>query len=96
MAKTLPSDAGSVGSIPGRGAKIPCALPPKNKNLKQKRYCNKYTEDFKNGLHQKKKKNLWNIGHKTNLNKFQRRDIMESIFSDCSGLELEVDKRKDN
>ena len=29
--KTLSSDAGSVGSIPGRGAKIPHASWPKNK-----------------------------------------------------------------
>ena len=29
MVKTLPSNAGGVGSIPGRGAKIPQALGPK-------------------------------------------------------------------
>ena len=28
--KTLPSNAGVAGAIPGQGAKIPDALPPKN------------------------------------------------------------------
>ena len=53
MVKTLPSNAGGVGSIPGQGAKIPHALPPKNQNIKQKQYCNKFNKDFKNGPHQK-------------------------------------------
>ena len=47
--------------IPAQGAKIPHASWPKNKDLKQKQYCNKFTKDFKNGPHQKnlqkKKKN---------------------------------------
>ena len=30
---TLPSNAGDVGLIPGRGAKIPHALGPKNQNM---------------------------------------------------------------
>ena len=33
MVKTSPSNAGSVGSIPGQEAKIPCALRPKNPNI---------------------------------------------------------------
>ena len=37
VVKTLPSSAGGVGSIPGWGAKI-----PKNQNIKQKQYCNKF------------------------------------------------------
>ena len=45
---------GGVGSIPGQGAKIPHASGPKNQNIKQKQYCNKFNKDFKNGLHQKK------------------------------------------
>ena len=57
MVKTLPSNAGDVGSIPGRGAKIPHASGPKNQNIKQKQYCNKINKDFKNGPHEKKKKN---------------------------------------
>ena len=60
MVKTLPSNAGGVDSIPGRGAKIPHASWPKSQNIKQKQYCNKFNKDFKNGPHQKilKKKNL--------------------------------------
>ena len=54
MVKTLPSNAGGVGLIPGRGAKIPHAWP-KNQNIKQKQYCNKFNKDFKNGPHQKEK-----------------------------------------
>ena len=33
MVKTLRSSAGGVGSIPGRGAKIPHASWPKNQNI---------------------------------------------------------------
>ena len=40
---------------PGQGAKIPHASWPENQNIKQKQYCNKFNEDFKNGPHQKKK-----------------------------------------
>ena len=36
--KTLPSNAGGVGLIPGRGAKIPHASRPQNQNIKQKQY----------------------------------------------------------
>ena len=54
--KTSLSNAEDVGSIPGWGAKIPYALWPKNQNVKQKQYCNKFNKDFKNGP-QKKKKN---------------------------------------
>ena len=49
-----PPKAGDVGSVPGQGAEIPHALWPKNQNVKQKQYCNKYNEDFKNGPHQNK------------------------------------------
>jgi len=34
--KTLPSNAGDVGLIPGQGAKIPQASQPKRRNIKQK------------------------------------------------------------
>ena len=55
VVKTLPSNAGGVGSIPGQGAKITHASQPeKPKNIKQKQYCNKFSKDFKNGPHQKK------------------------------------------
>ena len=40
-------NAGGVGSIPGQGAKIPHASWPKNQNIKQKQYCNKFNKDFK-------------------------------------------------
>ena len=49
--KTLPSNAGSTGSIPGWGAKIPHALWPKNQNIKRKQCCNKFNKDFKNSPH---------------------------------------------
>ena len=54
VVKTSPSNAGGVGSTPGQGAKIPLTLQPKNQNIKQKQYCNKFNKDFKNGPHQKK------------------------------------------
>ena len=53
VVKTSPSNVGGAGLIPGRVAKIPHALGPKNQNIKQKQYCNKFNEDFKNGPHQK-------------------------------------------
>ena len=56
VVKTSPSNAGGVGSIPGRGAKFPHASQPKKRIIKQKQYCNKFNKDFKNGPHQKEKK----------------------------------------
>ena len=55
MVKTVPSNAGSVGSIPGQGAKTLHGSGPKEKkkNIKQKQYCNKFNKGFKNGPHQK-------------------------------------------
>ena len=53
VVKTSPSNAGGAGSILGQGAKIPHASWPKNQNIKQKQYCNKFNKDFKNGPHQK-------------------------------------------
>ena len=44
--KTLPSNAGGAGLIPGRGAQIPHALWPKNQGIKQKQCCNKFNKDF--------------------------------------------------
>ena len=52
VVKTSPSNAGGVGSIPGQGAKIPHASGPKNQNIKQKQYCNKFNKDFKIGPQQ--------------------------------------------
>ena len=45
VVKTLPSNAGVAGLIPGQGAKIPHVSETKNQNIKQKQYCNKYNND---------------------------------------------------
>ena len=55
VVKISPSDAGSVGSIPDQGVKIPHTSWPKTQNIKQKQYCHKFNKDFKKGPHQKKK-----------------------------------------
>ena len=49
MVKILPSKAGGTLRIPGQGTKIQHALGPKNQNIKQKQYCNKFNKDFKKG-----------------------------------------------
>ena len=36
-------------SIPGQGAKSLGASWPKNQNIKQKQYCNKFNKNVKNG-----------------------------------------------
>ena len=46
VVKTLPSNAGGVGSIPGWGAKIPHALWLKKPEHKQWKSCNKFSKDF--------------------------------------------------
>ena len=51
VVKALPSSAGGSGVIPGRGARIPHVSWPKDQNIKQKQYGNKFSEDFKNGPH---------------------------------------------
>ena len=53
VVETSPSNAGCVGSIPDLGAKLPYVSWPKKQNLKEKQYCNKRNEDFKNCPHQK-------------------------------------------
>ena len=55
VVRTSPSSAEGADSIPDRGPKIPHALKSKNRNVKQKQYCNKVKKDFKNGPHKKKK-----------------------------------------
>ena len=52
---TFPFNAGGVGLMPGGGPKIPCASCPKNQNIRQKRCCNKFKKDFKDGSHKKEK-----------------------------------------
>ena len=51
VAKISPSNAGSTGLIPGWGPEIPYALRPKKQNIKQKQYCNRFNQDFKNDPH---------------------------------------------
>ena len=40
------ANAGTAGLILGRGAKIPHASWPENRNIKQKQYCHKFNKDF--------------------------------------------------
>ena len=47
VVKTLPSNTGCVGSIPGQGAKILHVLWLKNENMKQKQYCIKFNKGSK-------------------------------------------------
>ena len=54
VVKTWPFKVGGLGLIPGWGGKIPHGSGPKNQNIKQKQYCNKFTKDIKNGPHKKK------------------------------------------
>ena len=56
---TLPSKAGGAALITGWGVKVSHALWPKEQNIKQKQYCNKFNKDFKNGSHKEIKKKKW-------------------------------------
>ena len=51
MVETSPSSAGGLGSIPGRGIRIPHASGPKDQSIKQKQCCSKFNKDFKSGPH---------------------------------------------
>ena len=53
VVKTLASTAGDEGLILDWGVKIPHVSQPKNQNIKQKQYCNKFNKDVKNSPHQK-------------------------------------------
>ena len=53
VVKTSPPTAGALDLIPDWGAMMHYASGPKNQNIKQKQYCNKFTRDFKNGVHRK-------------------------------------------
>ena len=55
VVETSPSNAGGAGSTPSWGAKTPHASWPKNQNIKQKQYCNKFNKDFIIGPRQKQK-----------------------------------------
>ena len=45
--KTSPSNARSADSIPGCQVKTPHTSQPKNQNVEQKQYWNKFNKDFK-------------------------------------------------
>ena len=64
MVKTLPSNAGGVGSIPGQGAKIPHASQPKNQNIIQSNIVTNSVKNLK-VVHIKKikKQNLKKCGY---------------------------------
>ena len=47
VVRTLTSNAGSVGSIPCQGVKIPLPHGQKIKNIKQKQYYTKLNKGFK-------------------------------------------------
>ena len=53
MVQNSPSNAGASDSVPGQGYTIPHVSRPKNPDIKQKQYWNKFNKDFKNGPHQK-------------------------------------------
>ena len=78
MVKTSPSNAEGACSIPGCGAKIPHALQPKNRNIKQKQYCNKFSKDFKNGPHQK-----------TSLKKNNKLSFRYSLLPEIKSAQME-------
>ena len=56
VVKTSPSNTDDAGSVHGQRAKVTYSSGQKTQNIKQKQYCNKFNKDFKNGPHQKKKK----------------------------------------
>ena len=49
VVQPLPSNARGASSIPGQVAKIPHTLWPKNQNIKQKQYYNKFNTDLNLG-----------------------------------------------
>ena len=51
----LPMQGVQVGSLVGE-LRSHMAYCPRNQNIKQKQYCNKFNKDFKNGPHQGEKK----------------------------------------
>ena len=47
VVKTVLSNAGSAGSIPGQGPRSHMPHSQKTKSMKQKQYCDKFNKDFK-------------------------------------------------
>ena len=65
VVKTLPSNAGGMGSIPGWGDKIHHALQPQTQNIKERQYGYKFNKYFKMFYIKKKNlKNKKNLGFK--------------------------------
>ena len=64
VVKILPFNMGGASSTLGWGVKISHVSWPKNIYIyiKKKQCCNKFNKDFKNGLHQKKKFKLKEMG----------------------------------
>ena len=60
MVKTLPSNTGGKGSVPGQKTKISHASQPKDQNIKQSSILNEYNKDLKM-VHIKKRKKNQNI-----------------------------------
>ena len=78
----VPSNAGGTGSIPDQGAW------PKKQNIEQRQYCNKFNEDFLNGLHQKE-----SLKRSHQAFTYLGRSLPASLClasSYCSGLSLEL------
>ena len=59
MVKTPPSNLEGMGLLPGQLRSHLVSWPKKTKYKQQKKYCNKFNKDFKNGPHLKKSKNIY-------------------------------------
>ena len=51
MVKMLPPNAGGTNLIPGWGANIPHTSLSNTQNLKQKQYCNKFSNNLNKLVH---------------------------------------------
>ena len=79
--KTLSSNAGGEGLIPGWRAKLSHALEPKNQDIRQKEYCNKFNKDFKN-VHIKKilkKKKVNKLAYVAGSRESKKRGAMDEV-----------------
>ena len=78
MVKTLISNTGGVGSVPGWGAKNSHALWSKKLKCKTEAILQQFNEDFKNDAHQKRilrKKKRWFSRHWTSNNAGNRKHV---------------------
>ena len=86
VVRTSPSNAGGGGRVcrfgPWWGFQVPHTSWLKNQNMKRKKYCNKFNEDFNNGPHQKKKK----IFKKANTNQTWVETVMHGKQHCCSAV----------